>query len=105
MNQSSFPVRIKDDANRRARTLQDLLSLVMPSPPALSVILRWTADQREHAEDWAERERLAASDNPARRIRRPDFVDQGARAWAPEQRLRDREPIATGVDNPNPGGE
>lgn len=66
--------RIAADHRRRCETLRDLLSLVMSPPPPLSQVMGWSAEQREHAEDWALREHLSAADNPTQRLVRPMFL-------------------------------
>ena len=73
---SSPPRRrhIAADARCRAETLRDLLSLVMARTPSVRMIMGWSADQREQAEDWATREHLSASDNPVQRLIRPAFM-------------------------------
>ena len=66
--------RIVADSKRRAERLRDLLAMVMQPPPSVTRVMGWTAEQREHAEEWAGREHLGASDNPIRRIPKPDFL-------------------------------
>lgn len=55
------------------QVLCDLLLLVnIAVTPA--TVASWTSDQREQASEWAAREHLSASDNPVRRIHKPEFL-------------------------------
>lgn len=61
---------------RRCEMLRDKLGQVMGRPPGPKTIIRWTAEQREHAEEWAERELLHASDHVGvRRIQPPSCIN------------------------------
>jgi hypothetical protein len=60
------------------RVTRDLLMLVGLEVP-LTHILRWTAKQREQAEEWASKSHLRASDNIVRVPVKPAFLNRYSR--------------------------
>ena len=80
-----LPKRIAADQRRRCEVLRDMLSQVMGRPPGVRAIMAWTADDREHAEEWARRELLHASDNPIQRIETPQRICAADIYRAPRQ--------------------
>lgn len=55
--------------------LQDLLGLVMETPPELATIGTWNLEQRRRAADWAAREYAHAGDHDnVERVPRPSFI-------------------------------
>lgn len=62
------------------RCCYDLLSLVMPRPPAQRVISGWTHTEIEQAITWAANVHAKASDNPVRKKPIPEHVRKVAQA-------------------------
>lgn len=65
----------KDDA-MSPQVLSDLLLLVSSQPIPPEVIALWTVDEREVAGQWAAAEHLSASDNPVKRMPKPNHVER-----------------------------
>lgn len=74
--QDWVPPQPQDGEEITPQVLSDMLLLVSDTPVPPEVIATWTADEREVAGQWAAAEHLHASDNPVKRMPKPDFVQR-----------------------------
>jgi hypothetical protein len=68
---------IYEPENLTPQIVHDAMGLVTSDVPDLAAMQTWTRNEQLLAYDWAIREHLAASDNPAQRRERPAFTRSG----------------------------
>jgi hypothetical protein len=56
------------------KTVHNLMGLAARDIPPLGTVQTWTPEQLASAAAWASREHLSASDNPVRRLARPEHT-------------------------------